>query len=216
MTPSTDRAPARPRSNRGRRSAAGFAAAALAVVMVGSGCAALTGDTGSDELQEFLSTLERGDLAAAAALTTDPAAAEEALTASVAGLGYPTLATDTPDGDRRPDQDPVAVQFTWDLGDGEREAGTEGDGDGSIGDDDASTDPTGADGEADATAASRAVTTSGQAGTVKVDDQWKVQWEPTILDSRLATGGRLSYAELTRTSPTAPAPRSCSGRRSRR
>ena len=57
--------------------------------MVGSGCAALTGDTGADELQEFLSVLERGDLAGAAALTTDPVAAEEALTASVAGMGYP-------------------------------------------------------------------------------------------------------------------------------
>src|SRR5699024_10973060 len=43
---------------------------------------------------------------------------------------------------------------------------------------------------------SRTATTSGQAGTVKVDDQWKVRWEPTILDSRLAEGGRLSYAEL--------------------
>lgn len=199
MTTSTDRAPARPRAPRGRRPAAGFAAAALAVVMVGAGCAALTGDTGSDELQEFLSTLERGDLAAAAALTTDPATAEQALTASVAGLGYPTLTTDTPDGDRRPDQEPVAVQFTWDLGDGDDDAEGEGagEGDGSGGDDDeASTDTTGTGGEADAAEASRTVTTSGQAGTVKVDDEWKVQWEPTILDSRLAAGGRLSYSEL--------------------
>ena len=169
----------------------GLLAAGLVVVMTGSGCAALTGDTGSDELQEFLSTLERGDLAAAAALTTDPAAAEEALTASIAGLGYPTLTTDTPDGDRRPDQDPVAVEFTWDLGDGEDDAAG-GDG---AGDDDEAT--TGAADTGGGTAdGSRTATTSGQAGTVKVDDQWKVRWEPTILDSRLAEGGRLSYAEL--------------------
>lgn len=168
----------------------GLLAAGLVVVMTGSGCAALTGDTGSDELQEFLSTLERGDLAAAAALTTDPAAAEEALTASIAGLGYPTLTTDTPDGDRRPDQDPVAVEFTWDLGDGEDDAAG-GDG---AGDDEATTGASDTGGEtADG---SRTATTSGQAGTVKVDDQWKVRWEPTILDSRLAEGGRLSYAEL--------------------
>ena len=169
----------------------GLLAAGLVVVMTGSGCAALTGDTGSDELQEFLSTLERGDLAAAAALTTDPAAAEEALTASIAGLGYPTLTTDTPDGDRRPDQDPVAVEFTWDLGDGEDDAAG-GDG---AGDDDEAT--TGAADTGGGTAdGSRTASTSGQAGTVKVDDQWKVRWEPTILDSRLAEGGRLSYAEL--------------------
>ena len=169
----------------------GLLAAGLVVVMTGSGCAALTGDTGSDELQEFLSTLERGDLAAAAALTTDPAAAEEALTASIAGLGYPTLTTDTPDGDRRPDQDPVAVEFTWDLGDGEDDAAG---GDGAGDDDEATTGAADTGGEtADG---SRTATTSGQAGTVKVDDQWKVRWEPTILDSRLAEGGRLSYAEL--------------------
>lgn len=168
----------------------GLLAAGLVVVMTGSGCAALTGDTGSDELQEFLSTLERGDLAAAAALTTDPAAAEEALTASIAGLGYPTLTTDTPDGDRRPDQDPVAVEFTWDLGDGEDDAAG-GDG---AGDDEATTGAADTGGEA--ADGSRTATTSGRAGTVKVDDQWKVRWEPTILDSRLAEGGRLSYAEL--------------------
>ena len=174
----------------------GLLAAGLVVVMVGSGCAALTGDTGSDELQEFLSTLEHGDLAGAAALTTDPAAAEEALTASIAGLGYPKLATDTPDGDRRPDQDPVAVEFTWDLGDGADDgAGAGGDeGDGQGDDDEATT--AAADTGDEAAVGSRTVTTSGQAGTVKVDDQWKVRWEPTILDSRLADGGRLSYSDL--------------------
>ena len=176
---------ARPHTRHRTRPAAGLAAAALAVVMAGSGCAALTGDTGADELQEFLSVLERGDLAGAAALTTDPVAAEEALTASVAGMGYPALSADTPDGDRRPDRDPVAVEFTWDLGDGDDD-GAEGD------DDEATPGPTDTGGEA----GSRSVTTSGQAGTVKVDDQWKVQWEPTILDSRLVAGGYLEYAEL--------------------
>lgn len=185
------------------RSGAGLVAAALAVVVASSGCAALTGDTGADELGQFLSTLESGDLTGAAALTTDPAAAEEALTASVAGLGYPALSTDTPDGDSRPDKDPVTVEYTWDLGDGEDEAegdDAEGEGAGSDDDDDGTTTSAAtsspASGNSDSAADARTITTSGTASTVKVDGQWKVQWEPTILDSRLVAGGQLSYADL--------------------
>ena len=143
-------------------------AATLAVVMVGSGCAALTGDTGTDELRAFLDAVTSGDIEQAAAATTDPTAAEQALTASIAGMGYPAVTATTPDGDRRPDSDPVAVEFTWDL-----------------------TPEDAAD-----TAPARTVSTRGEAATVKEGDDWKVQWEPTILDSRLSSGGRLSYAEL--------------------
>ena len=189
MTPRISRLNAhpRPRPNahaRARlRPATGLAAAGLVVVMLGSGCAALTGDTGSDELGQFLSALETGDLAGAAALTTDPAAAEESLTASVAGLGYPALSTSA-DGDR-PDQEPVPVEFTWNLGDGS--GGEE------QGDDDNTTTP---DTSGEAAADERIATTSGQAGTVKVGEEWKVQWEPTILDSRLVAGGALAYSDL--------------------
>ena len=66
------------RRRRGR-TASGVVAAVLTVALGGTGCAALTGDTGSDELQQFLSALEAGDVAGAAAMTTDPAAAEETL-----------------------------------------------------------------------------------------------------------------------------------------
>ena len=106
-------------------------AAALAVVVVGSGCAALTGDTGADELQQFLSALEAGDIAGAAALTTDPTAATDTLEANIRSMGFaPTLSTGTPDGDRRPDRDPVPVEITWDMGAPGGEDGDDGEDDG--------------------------------------------------------------------------------------
>ena len=157
-------------TRRRKRPSVGIAAVALAVVVTGSGCAALTGDTGSDELQQFLSALEDGDLAGAAALTTDPAAAERALTASIDQMPRPTLSADTPDGDRRPDSDPVTVAITWDFG--------------AAGDED----------EPDS--ATRSITTAGEARTTKVDDQWKVEWAPTILDTRLEPGGQLAFTTV--------------------
>src|SRR5690606_38479268 len=79
-TPLRQPSPRPPRPHRGirtsrrrNRRAGGLVAAALAVVVVGSGCAALTGDTGADEADQFLAALTRGDVAGAAALPTDPA-----------------------------------------------------------------------------------------------------------------------------------------------
>lgn len=152
---------------RGRRRTAGLVAAALVVVVAGTGCAALTGDTGADELRDFREALAGGDVTRAAALTTAPEAAQEALTASLAGMGYPVLASSTPDGDRRPDRDPVTVEYTWTLA---------------------------ADGAAPGTAP-RTVTTSGQARTTEVDGEWRVEWAPTVLDTRLLDGGRLTFVE---------------------
>src|SRR5690606_38080014 len=103
-------------SRRRNRRAGGLVAAALAVVVVGSGCAALTGDTGADEVDQFLAALTRGDVAAAAALTTDPAAAEETIIASVEGMGLPGSSAATTGDDGRPDRDPVTVEITWDMG----------------------------------------------------------------------------------------------------
>ncbi len=160
------------------RPAAVLVAAALAVVLTGSGCAALTGETGSDELQQFLTALEGGDLAGAAALTTDPAAAEEVLTANVRSMGYtPTLSAETPDGDRRPDRDPVPVEITWDMG-------PAGQGTGS------------SPSDSEPAAPARVVTSTGEAGTTRVGEEWRVRWAPTILDTRLAPGGTLSFSEL--------------------
>lgn len=177
----------RPR-RRIRSGATGLAAAALAVALAGTGCAALTGDTGSDELQEFLTVLERGDIAGAAALTTDPAAAEGALTEIIPSITRPTLAAETPDGDRRPDSEPVKIEFTWDFG-------TAGQDDDDGADAEASPDESEGD-KADESGAARTVTTSGEARTTKVGEEWKVEWAPTILDTRIAPGGYVSFQEL--------------------
>lgn len=161
-----------------RRTAAGLVSAALVVVITGSGCAALTGDTGADEMDRFLTALSSGDVAAAAALTTDPGAAERDLTANLEGLGMPTVSAATTGEDDRPDREPVTVEITWGLA----TAGGE--------------EPEAAGEEADAGARERVVTTTGSVATVKVDDEWKVRWEPTVLDTRLAPQGRLTYTEI--------------------
>lgn len=160
------------------RPAAGLVAAGLAVVLAGSGCAALTGDTGSAELQQFLTALEVGDLAGAAALTTDPAAAEQVLAANVRSMGgTPTLSAETPDGDRRPDRDPVPLEITWDMGPAVQSTGS-------------------SPSDSDPAAPARVVTSTGEAGTTRVGEEWKVRWAPAILDTRLAPGGTLSFSEL--------------------
>lgn len=178
----------RPRRIRSR--ATGLVAVALSAALAGTGCAALTGDTGSDELQRFLTTLESGDIAGAAALTTDPAAAQETLEANIRSMGFaPTLSAETPEGDRRPDRDPVPVEITWDMG-------TAGE---SQNDDDEAGDAA-ADGpttDEDTTSPdARIVTTTGEAGTTEVGEEWKVEWEPTILDTRLEPGGHLAFSEV--------------------
>ena len=170
-------------------------AAALAIVVAGSGCAALTGETGSDELQQFLTALEAGDAAGAAALTTDPAAAEETLAANIRSMGFtPTLSAGTPDGDRRPDRDPVTVEITWDMG-AAGDDRDEGGGDGSGGDDD-EVGPGPAGGDESANTQTRTVTTRGEAGTTRVGEEWRVEWAPTILDTRLEPGGSLAFSEI--------------------
>lgn len=161
--------PTRPR-RRSRSAATGLAAAALSVALAGTGCAALTGDTGSDELGQFLSALSSGDVPGAAALTTDPAAAEQALTAALDGMGRPTVAARTAGSDRRPDRDPVPLEIDWNRGPADPDPGAE----------------RGPD---------RVVTTTGEARTTEVDGAWKVDWAPTVLDTRLAPGGRLAFTE---------------------
>ncbi|AWH96745.1 penicillin-binding transpeptidase domain-containing protein [Dietzia psychralcaliphila] len=166
--------------------ATGLVATALTVALTGAGCAALTGDTGADELDHFLDELSRGNLPAAVELTTNPAAAEEQLVASMEGMGMPTISATTAGGDR-PDRDPVAVEITWDMG---APGGDDGTGD----DDEVGSDPAG--GTPAAETAPRTVTTTGEARTTKIGDDWKVEWAPTILDTRLAPGGTLAFAEV--------------------
>ncbi|HHX86459.1 MAG TPA: penicillin-binding protein [Actinomycetales bacterium] len=156
------------RRHRTRSATTGLTAAALAVALVGTGCAAITGDTGSDELQQFIDELSRGNLTAAAALTTDPETAEARLTETIPAFGTIGSAATT-GSDRRPDKDPVPLEITWDLA--------------------FSTEPPQGEGP------ERSVTTAGEARTVKEGDQWRVEWAPTILDTRLAPGGTLRFAE---------------------
>ncbi len=178
----------------------GLAAAGLVVVMVGSGCAALTGDTGADELDGFLTALSSGNVEAAAAATTDPDAAARTLTASVEGMGWPTISAGTSGDADRPDREPVPVEIRWDMGTpgGDGPAGGGGGDEQSDDDDNTGSDTSGGAGDADTggpAGAARTVTTSGQASTVKVDGQWKVEWSPQVLDTRLAPEGRLTFAE---------------------
>ena len=181
-------------SRRRLRPVGRIVAATLAVTLVGSGCAALTGDTGADELDQFLDALSRGNVPAAAELTTDPEAAQEALSASVTGMGFPTLSATTTGEDRRPDRGPVAVEITWDMGTaGEDGDEAEGDAAGQGDDDEAGSDPAG--GADEAVAAPRIVTTTGEARTTKVGEDWKVDWAPTVLDTRLLPGGRMVFAD---------------------
>lgn len=188
MTPS----PARPHTPHRRRSAVGLAAAALAVALAGSGCAALFGDTGADELEQFLTALETGDHAAAAALTTDPAGAEEALALIIPSEPRPSVSAETPEGDDRPDSEPVAIEYTWDFGTAGQDQDDDGDDD-NAGDAPAEPEDTG---DAEAPEQSRTVVTTGEARTTKVGEEWKVEWAPTVLDTRLAPGGYLSFTPL--------------------
>ena len=188
MTPS----PARPHTPHRRRSAVGLAAAALAVALAGSGCAALFGDTGADELEQFLTALETGDHAAAAALTTDPAGAEEALALIIPSEPRPSVSAETPEGDDRPDSEPVAIEYTWDFGTAGQNQDDDGDDD-NAGDAPAEPEDTS---DAEAPEQSRTVVTTGEARTTKVGEEWKVEWAPTVLDTRLAPGGYLSFTPL--------------------
>ncbi|MFN7243229.1 MAG: penicillin-binding protein, partial [Dietzia cercidiphylli] len=196
MTPTTPRRPCPSSARRRPRPVAGLVAAALTVALTGTGCAELTGDTGTDELQQFLSALSSGDLAGAAALTTDPAAAQETLEANVLAMGFtPTLSAGTPDGDRRPDRDPVTVEITWDMGTaGDDEADDNEADDNEADDDEAGSDPAG--GTPGTEGAARIVTTTGEARTTRVGEDWKVEWAPTILDTRLEPGGALAFSEI--------------------
>ncbi|MFN7244890.1 MAG: penicillin-binding protein, partial [Dietzia cercidiphylli] len=147
--------------------ATGLVATALTVALTGAGCAALTGDTGADELDRFLDELSRGNLPAAVELTTNPEAAQESVSASITGMGMPTISATTTGGNR-PDRDPVAVEITWDMGAPGGDDGTGGDGPG--GDDEAGSDPAG--GTPGAEAAPRIVTTTGEARTTKIGEDW--------------------------------------------
>ncbi len=142
-----------------RRHSRSLAAGAVVIALVGTGCATLTGDTGADELGQFLDALSAEDLAGAAELTSDPDSATNDLTSNNNGMQQPDITATTAGGDSRPDRDPVALEITWTM------------------------DP------------DRTVTTTGEARTVKVGEEWKVEWAPTVLDTRLTPGGNLRFAE---------------------
>src|SRR5699024_9833430 len=116
---------------------------------------------------------------------TDPDAARESLESNIAAMGFcPTLSSDTPEGDRRPDKHPVPVEITWDIPAPEDDDPESAEGD----------EPE-AGSEDDATEQSRTVTTTGEAGTTKVGEERKSDWAPTNLHKRLQPGGSLSFTE---------------------
>ncbi|MDX2356419.1 penicillin-binding transpeptidase domain-containing protein [Dietzia sp. PP-33] len=166
-TPRHHRYPSR--THRRYRPAAGLVAATLAVALAGGGCAALTGDTGADELQQFVDEIARGNIEGAAALTTDPAAAQELIDANRGTLGGSISTASTTGSDRRPDKDPVPLEITWTLPPATQPPAEE--------------------------SPPRTITTSGEAATVKMGEEWKVDWAPTVLDTRLQPGGQLNYVE---------------------
>lgn len=124
-----------------------------------SGCSLLAPDNGSDELDSFIEALNNEDVAAAAALTTDPDAASEAIEDSISGLTddeqAPDIEIDRGDGDL-PDST-VALDYTWTLA-------------------------------PDRSGTPRSLTGTGAAGMTKVGEEWKVDWTPAVLDERFGDG----------------------------
>ncbi len=92
--------------------------AALAVLLLTTGCGAF-GGTGPDEVVDaYLAAWTTGDVPAAAALTDDPAGATDVLTAARDALA-PVALTATPGLVREADDRATAsVDVTWDLGQG--------------------------------------------------------------------------------------------------
>lgn len=143
------------------RAAAGVLAVALAV----GGCSLLSPDDGRKTLESFAEALGNEDAAAAAQLTTDPAAAQAAIEKSLDGLSEgdarPDVQVSAEDG--KPSDGPVALDYTWN----------------------APADPSGAP---------RSVTGNGTARMEKIGEDWKIDWAPTVLDDRFADGESMHLA----------------------
>ncbi|MDV7999784.1 penicillin-binding transpeptidase domain-containing protein [Rhodococcus sp. IEGM 1408] len=169
MTPSPHRRRYPDSARRRFLPTAGLLAAAVTVALAGNGCAALTGDTGADELQQFVDEMARGDIAGAAALTTDPAAAEEQINANRTTLAGSISTASTTGSDRRPDKDPVPLEIRWTLPPATQSPAEE--------------------------SPPRTVITTGEVRTTKIGEDWKVAWAPTVLDTRLQPSGQLKFVE---------------------
>lgn len=140
-------------------------AAALVVGLALGGCSLISPDDGKKQLDSFAEALSGEDAAAAAALTTDPAAAQAAIEKSLDGLAEgdqrPDVQVSAEDG--KPSDGPVTLDYTWNA------PAAEG-------------------------GAPRSVTGTGTAAMEKVGDEWKVTWAPTVLDDRFADGDSMRLA----------------------
>lgn len=154
------------RIRRGPARATATAALVLGLGLVGSGCSIIRGDDGSKTLQDFVAALSSEDAGAAAQLTTDPAAATAAIQSSLDGMAGPDGAA--------PD---VTADYDYpDEGPAALQV-------------DWALAP-GPDG------AARQFSGEGRATLTKVDEEWRIQWEPGVLDTRLAAGQHLAFTEL--------------------
>lgn len=142
------------------------AALILATGLATTGCSVLRGDDGSTTLKDFVAALSSEDAEAAAQLTTDPQAAAAALDASLAGM--------TDAAGAAPD---VTADYEYpDDGPAALHVNWKL--------------PPGPDG------APREYSGQGRASLTKVDEQWRIQWEPTVLDTQLGAGEHLAFSEL--------------------
>lgn len=128
------------------------------------------GDNGSDTLDAFVAALSNEDVNGAAQATSDPEAAAADIQANIDGVST-GAGTDAGSG--------VDLNASYTMAD---------DGPATIAI--TWTLPPGPDG------AAREFSTQGSATMSKVDDQWKVQWSPQVLDTRLSPATPLHYTEL--------------------
>lgn len=139
-----------------------LSAAALVATLALGGCSIFTPDNGSSELDSFIEALNNEDAGAAAALTTDPEAARASIEKSLSGLST----------------DEQGPDLEIDRGDGDLPDGTV-----SLG----TTWTLAPDREG----TPRTITGTGAAGMTKVGEDWKVEWDPTVLDDRFGEGDSL-------------------------
>lgn len=93
-------------------------AAVLAVAVLTAGCGLFGGGGPEETVEKFLTAWSTGDVAAAAALTDDPAAAAELLTVTRDALAPVSLTAQAAQVRTATDRATASVDVTWDLGEG--------------------------------------------------------------------------------------------------
>ncbi|WP_433280649.1 penicillin-binding transpeptidase domain-containing protein [Pseudonocardia xinjiangensis] len=103
------------RTTQRRRTTTVAAALSATILALTTSCSLLTGPSAAESaVEQFVTALERADVAAAAAATDDPAAATQTITGVLDGLGHPRLTADV----REVADERFSYQVSWDLGAG--------------------------------------------------------------------------------------------------